>query len=807
MHEPIEQTIPGPDDVSAARITLRDDPLRELLAPLLEEFLTTVRQGGVFMETHAQALLTREHVPAALALSVRQLGCLAGMLGALNEAGTAFEQRESRVVFALLPLIARMLHGNKYRSDEENAFLVAFEQSRTEDDQQVRPWYEGIIPYFYALPDTDRFPGAHEYLRRTDAAEQVEDLLREIAELEQQLIETEDPAAKDAAEIKMAANRLLMSEMLESHHVRPEHVQSLIDAVEVHFSFRRHPLAAYAELVNDLHLLFYTACQLGGDAQWERESLRRIPFLTEQGMLHTMTVRSDDLQSLRESDGAGLFHTFLTARDAVLQGVRWFGIFPHSVEDKNLETRIRKILRPLTPMTIGLVEQAGYAADDLFCLATQPSYQHEGGHDFNCVAAFCDFTSENPGVLKGAMAAQLLVLQHYFAAAAEEARWISREVLHGVGANAIYKRDALQLIEEIRTLLVERSGEKAAAFLDQEIAGDFKSRTHTLVLVLSLAAICRDRALTVKVKNRLPHLRALLEKPEKLGRGALSGVILPYVMQSVKTLGMSLDDYYGNAALVTEVRRVVEQFFEFQRHPELLAGRTPDQVIINGILTYGDYGVGKTFLMQCVVGEYGFRVFPIATELFTKEKKSPLLSNEELVAYSEQVFARAIEASRFSPVLLSIDELFEFAADRLKHPAKETVTNYYLRKIEAIRKGYPSIFLMANSNCIDELDPGVKRPGRFDVRRPIGPMDKVSFEQLIDATLLIETQTRYGPDALSALADAALGLTPFAAIQAIVNFCRLQQAHGESGTPEVAQIVSALGRMQELTTTRPCSFA
>ena len=799
MHEQMDQTRPSPDDLSTARIELRDDPLREVLAPLLEEFHETIQQSSKIIETFAHYLLPREHVPAVLELSVRQLTSLANILKALNDAGTAFEQRESRFVFALLPLIAGLLRGNKYRSDEENAFLLAFEQSRTEDDRQVRLWYPGIVQYFYAMPYTDRFPGAHEYLRKTDAEEQVQDLLQEIAEFERQFTETEDPAAKDALEAKIAAIRLRMSDMLESSHVRPEHVKSLIDAVEVHFSFRKLPLAAYAELVNDLHLLFDAVCHRGGDAQMDRESYLMLPLLTGQGMIQTIAARNEDVQSLLDSDRAGLFHAFLLARDAMLHGVRWFENFPHSVEDKHLETRLKKILRPLTPMTLGLVEQAGYDPNDLYNLATQPSYQHDGGHDFSCVAAFCDVATENPGVLHGAITAQLLTLQHFFAAAGDDARRISREVLRGIGTDENFRRDAPQLIEDIRMMLVERPGEIAAAFLDREIAGECKSKSHTLALVLSLAAICSDKALAVKVKNRIPHLRILLEKPEKLGRGALPAIIMPYVTRAVKTLGVSLDDYYGNAALVTEVRRVVDQFFEFQQHPELLEGRTPDQVIINGILTYGDYGVGKTFLMQCVMGEYGFRAFPISTEIFTKEKDAPILSHDELVAYSEQVFARATEASRFSPVLLTIDELFEFTADRIKYPAKETVTNYYLRKIQEIRKGYPAIFLMANSNCFDELDPGVKRPGRFDVRRPIGPMDKVSFEQLIDATLLLETHTCYGPDELSVMADSAIGLTPFATIQAIVNFCRLQHAHGEASIPDVAQIVRALGRMQELT--------
>jgi len=799
MHDQqMDQTMPNPDDLRPARRTLRDDPLRELLAPRRDEFEETFRLHRQLADACEEAVLPPDQVLVALELSVRQLLCLTQLLETLNAVGAVSEQRETALVFTLLPLIARLMRRNKYRSEEEDAFLLAFERSRTDDDQQLCRWYEGLTPFFYAMSCTDGFPGTHEYLLRTDAGDEVQDLLQEIAQLELQQKEAEDRATEEALEAKIAANRLKIDSMFHAACVRPEHVKSLIDAVEVYFSFREFSLAAYADLVNDLHQLFDVRFTGGRDAQVEHAQYRHIPFFTREGKIDTLTARSEDVASLLERDYAALLHVFLLARDGVLQGVRWYGNFPHSVEDKNLETRLKKILRPLTAMTAGLVTQPGYDPCDAFRFVTQFSYLHNGGHDFSGAAAFCDFTSENLGALHGALAAQLLTLQHFFAASREEARRIARDVFRGMGANESFRRDALQLIEEMRTMVVQRPGDVAATFLDKEIAGAVKSRLHTVALVLSLTAICRDKALLVKVKNRIPHLRVLLEKPAKLGQGALPGMLMPYITHTVKTLGVSLDDYYGNSALVTEVRWVVDQFFELQQHPALLEGRTPDQVIINGILTYGDYGVGKTFLMQCVEGEYGFRTFPISTEIFTREKNAPLLSYDELVAYAEPVFSRAMEASRANPVLLTIDELCEFAADRLAYPGKETVTNYFLRKIEEIRKGYPGIFLMANSNYFHQLDPGVKRPGRFDIRRSIESMDKASIEQLIDATLLLETQTGFQPDELSMLADAAMGLTPFATIQAIANYCRLQQAHGEVEIPEVAQLVRALERMQDL---------
>jgi len=794
----LDQTTANTGEMSAEKLILRDDPLRELLNPALQEFQELVRQGSVITETQAQSILPRESVLAAFQLSARQLSCLAQIIEMVNNAGTPAENRETSLVFALLPLVAGQIRANKYRSDEDNAFLVAYEKSRTEDDRQLHRWFEGITQFFYALADTDRFPSAHEYLYATDAWELVQDLLREIEALELQKIEAEERTAEDALEATIASKKQQMSNMLQSSHVRPEHVKSLIDVVEIHFSFRELPLAAYADLIHGLHLVFDAVFNKTGSAQFEQYAFSRIPFFTQQGMIETVAVRTEDLCAVLESDGEELLKVFLLAREGMLHGINWYGDFPHSVEEKNFETRMKKMLRPLTSLMAGSVEQQRFCQYDLFRLATQYSYIHDGGHDFSQVAAFCDFTSENIGVLNGAISAQLVTLQHFFTTSREEARRISRDILRGIGTNENFRRDALQLIEDIRMMIVERPGDIAATFLDREIAGAVKSNIHTVALFLSLAAICNEKRLAVKVKNRIPHLRILLEKLDTLGKGALSGILMPYATHTVKTLGVSLDDYYGNTELVTEVRRVIDQFFEFQRHPELLEGRTPDQVIINGILTYGDYGVGKTFLMQCVEGEYGFRAFPISTEIFIKEKKSPILSHDEIVAYSEQVFSHAIAASHSSPVLLTIDELFEFAADRIAYPGSEMVTNYHLRKIEEIRKGYPGIFLMANSNCFDELDPGVKRPGRFDVRRTIEPMDKESFKQLIDATLLLETQSCYQPEELNAMADSAIGLTPFAAIQAIANFCRLRQAHGVVGIPAVTDIVAALVGMQEL---------
>ncbi len=117
-----------------------------------------------------------------------------------------------------------------------------------------------------------------------------------------------------------------------------------------------------------------------------------------------IAVRTEDVLSLLESERARCFTAFLMAREAVFHGIRWFGNFPHTVEDKQFDMQVRKILRLLTPLVVGMVAHGGHDDNDLFQLATQPSYHHAGGYDFDCLAAFCDFTSETPDVLNGAMA-------------------------------------------------------------------------------------------------------------------------------------------------------------------------------------------------------------------------------------------------------------------------------------------------------------------------------------------------------------------------------------------------------------------
>ncbi len=267
--EQFEQTTPEPDDLNAASTALRDDPLRELLAPLLEEFLDTILQGSALLETLDQSVLPPDKVLPALKLSVRQISCLAAILKELNAVGAATEQRETALVFALLPLIAGQIRANQYRTDEENAFLTAFAQSRTEDDQLIRRWYDWIIAFFHAVAYTERFPGAHEYLLRTEAAEEVQDLLWEIGLLEAQLSETEEQEARETLDAGITAHKEKIAGMLQSAHVRPEQVKVLIDAVEVQFSMRKPPLAAYTELVYGLHALFETADTLHGETPAE----------------------------------------------------------------------------------------------------------------------------------------------------------------------------------------------------------------------------------------------------------------------------------------------------------------------------------------------------------------------------------------------------------------------------------------------------------------------------------------------------------------------------------------------------------
>jgi transitional endoplasmic reticulum ATPase len=156
------------------------------------------------------------------------------------------------------------------------------------------------------------------------------------------------------------------------------------------------------------------------------------------------------------------------------------------------------------------------------------------------------------------------------------------------------------------------------------------------------------------------------------------------------------------------------------------------RVVHNGILFHGPPGTGKTLLSRALAGEYGLRYI----------RFSPASIASSYIHEAAANLQRLFELARKNvPCLLFLDEVDTIASDRGDQPSadhREVVTQL-MNSLEEYRT-VPGLVIVAASNDIDRLDPGL-REGRFDSKILIGLPDvdarkdimRVLLERLDDA--------------------------------------------------------------------------
>jgi transitional endoplasmic reticulum ATPase len=208
----------------------------------------------------------------------------------------------------------------------------------------------------------------------------------------------------------------------------------------------------------------------------------------------------------------------------------------------------------------------------------------------------------------------------------------------------------------------------------------------------------------------------------------------------------------------------------------------------NGVLLYGPPGTGKTLLAKACAGEFGCNLLSIGS--------ADIMS--AFVGDSPRLVSAAFEtASANAPAILFFDE-FDAIAERrgggggdAGSAADRQVLEQLLRNLEGIRDR-PDVIVMAATNRLDDLDPAVMRPGRFDLKVRVDLPDLDARAAIFEATLRGRKAATIDPHVL---ADATAGLSA-AAISSIVDTAALAalQRSGSRGaaTIEMADLTSAI---------------
>jgi len=170
------------------------------------------------------------------------------------------------------------------------------------------------------------------------------------------------------------------------------------------------------------------------------------------------------------------------------------------------------------------------------------------------------------------------------------------------------------------------------------------------------------------------------------------------------------DDVAGLEEAKSELHEVVEFLREPERF-ERLGARVP-----KGILLYGPPGTGKTLLAKAVAKESGAAFYSQSASSFV-----------EMFAGlgAARIRKLFLEARKHAPAIVFIDELDAVGAARTGHGfnrEQDQTLNQLLVELDGFEAG-AQVVVMGASNRLQDLDPALLRPGRFDRQILVGAPD------------------------------------------------------------------------------------
>jgi len=205
---------------------------------------------------------------------------------------------------------------------------------------------------------------------------------------------------------------------------------------------------------------------------------------------------------------------------------------------------------------------------------------------------------------------------------------------------------------------------------------------------------------------------------------------------------------WAEVAGLDEVKEELSEVVDFLRHPERferLGARVP-----KGILLYGPPGTGKTLMAKAVASESGANFYSSSASAFV-----------EMFAGLGAARIRKLfkEARKNAPSIIFIDELDAVGAARTGHGfnrEQDQTLNQLLVELDGF-EATERVVVMGASNRLQDLDPALLRPGRFDRQMLVSPPDLAGREEIL------EVHTRGKPLAadvdLNLIAKQTAGLT------------------------------------------------
>ncbi len=199
--------------------------------------------------------------------------------------------------------------------------------------------------------------------------------------------------------------------------------------------------------------------------------------------------------------------------------------------------------------------------------------------------------------------------------------------------------------------------------------------------------------------------------------------LMPRVKPNLTQPNSKTSVTFADVAGVEEAKAELEEVVDFLRDPKRFArlgARVP-----KGLLLHGPPGTGKTLLAKAVANESGASFYSQSASAFV-EMFAGLGASR-----IRKLFATA---RKNAPAIIFIDELDAVGTARAGHGfnrEQDQTLNQLLVELDGFSSG-DQVVVMGASNRVQDLDPALLRPGRFDRQLLVAPPDLAGREKILE---------------------------------------------------------------------------